>query len=36
MNLKCINIREDAYNRILYELNAKVVEIDKLTPDIQS
>lgn len=36
MNLKCINLREDIYNKILFDYEAKIIEIDKLTPDIQS
>lgn len=36
MNLKCINVRDDIINKILYDLEAKIVEIDKLTADIQS
>lgn len=36
MNLKCVNLREDIYNQILNDLSTKIIEIDKLTPDIQS
>ena len=30
MNLKCLNVRDDIINQILYDYEAKIVEIDKL------
>ena len=36
MNLKCIKVRDDIVNDILYIYRARIVEIDKLTEDIQN
>lgn len=30
MNLKCINVRDDIINKILYDYEAKIIEIDKV------